>query len=1108
MGPWINHAFHINAPPPAPAVLYPLAGSSVSPLSTVLAVDNVADPEGDSVRYLFEIYEDLPLTNLAYSAYGIKAGIPYTRSPVCSLLVAGRDYWWTCRATDGYDTSVATAPTLIHTHSSPGKVTVPGDFSLLQAAVYNSSTDDTIEVAPGTYQEPVVFDRKFVNFRSSGGSGVTFLESASNDTNIITIIGGRGNLPVIDGFTLSAKNRVRGIRAAGGGLVINCDIGGASVADGAGIYLASSGVTVRNCQIHDNTASKSGGGVYLVGGTVENCRIFNNSATMGSGVNIYGSATITRNLIYSNLGDTNFAAGVCITSGCSSCNVQLVKNTIANNSRGLVVRAFEIGSISGNIIAFNDHYGYWDSSPYHDAYPRYNDFYGNGSGDTSRDWHGITVDPLFVDTVGHDYSLQIASPCIDAGGPDTLVYDPDGTPPDIGAIPYQFSQPVPIRINTGIDHIRHVISSEPTFFWSVADSLHRSQTNFEIEVGSSAYPPVFDLWKTGPVMSDSMSVVFGAFGASAPLSDGQTYRFRLRVGVSDAVGDWHYGLFSTNSPPGIPAPISPLSGSTINFSSVSLIVDTAANYDFDTISYFFEIYEDTANDKPLVQTYSVPMPGVSPAYSLPVRNLQADHLYFWRARAWDSFEYSEWCPFQSFQTRSGGIRLAVPLQYPTIQDAIDAASSSDTIVISPGTYAGPGNRDLGFRWKGNITLYAPAGPNATILDAEGTSAEPHRIVSLGNYRESNLTFEGLSFVHGHASQGGAVKGYQNGSPLNFINCTFRDNHAVQGGAISSWTLNLTRCLFSNNEAEGEGGALFGTVNGGHVDDCRFIGNSADLGGAVSYVEQLIFSNCEFNNNSADYGSGVYLSRGSFTLNNCLIVNNKGPVFYLEAAGGAFNYCTMVNNSSNVIVVVDAGAVLNNCVSAFNAGAAAVCERPFPDYPWIGTATASNCCFFGNGNTYGDCITSQTDTNGNFSQNPLFCNQTDDFRLQYDSPCATASSDGGPIGYGSVGCQTIDVGDDNPPLAYTFDLIQNYPNPFNPTTTINYSLARASNVRLTVYNLLGQIVITLVNERQSAGNHSVAWNSTDRAGHPVASGVYFYRITAGDFVASKKMMLLK
>lgn len=88
------------------------------------------------------------------------------------------------------------------------------------------------------------------------------------------------------------------------------------------------------------------------------------------------------------------------------------------------------------------------------------------------------------------------------------------------------------------------------------------------------------------------------------------------------------------------------------------------------------------------------------------------------------------------------------------------------------------------------------------------------------------------------------------------------------------------------------------------------------------------------------------------------------------------------------------------------------------------------------------------------------------------------------------------------------LSQNYPNPFNLGTTISYSLERKAEVDLTIYNLLGQKVATLVNTTQPAGNYSVRWNGVTSSGNVAATGVYFYRLTTGEFRETRKMLLIK
>lgn len=91
---------------------------------------------------------------------------------------------------------------------------------------------------------------------------------------------------------------------------------------------------------------------------------------------------------------------------------------------------------------------------------------------------------------------------------------------------------------------------------------------------------------------------------------------------------------------------------------------------------------------------------------------------------------------------------------------------------------------------------------------------------------------------------------------------------------------------------------------------------------------------------------------------------------------------------------------------------------------------------------------------------------------------------------------------------TFVLAQNYPNPFNPSTTIRYSVPKTSPVVLTIYDILGHEIRTLVNTVKTAGTYSIVWNGDDNRGVPVSSGLYFYRIRAGQYSDMKRMALIK
>ena len=133
----------------------------------------------------------------------------------------------------------------------------------------------------------------------------------------------------------------------------------------------------------------------------------------------------------------------------------------------------------------------------------------------------------------------------------------------------------------------------------------------------------------------------------------------------------------------------------------------------------------------------------------------------------------------------------------------------------------------------------------------------------------------------------------------------------------------------------------------------------------------------------------------------------------------------------------------------------------------------------------------------FTDNTVLDNESYDYRLSdvdYD----------GNVEYHSL--QLMGVSSFNIPEQFV--LYPNYPNPFNPVTTIRYDLSKESFVDITIYDMLGNVVYDLVNTNQSYGYKSIQWNATNNQGEPVSAGVYLYKIQAGGFVDTKKMILLK
>ena len=98
--------------------------------------------------------------------------------------------------------------------------------------------------------------------------------------------------------------------------------------------------------------------------------------------------------------------------------------------------------------------------------------------------------------------------------------------------------------------------------------------------------------------------------------------------------------------------------------------------------------------------------------------------------------------------------------------------------------------------------------------------------------------------------------------------------------------------------------------------------------------------------------------------------------------------------------------------------------------------------------------------------------------------------------------------EDPAVPFHMVLEDNYPNPFNPETTISYDLPEQTFVDITIYDIMGKKVCTIVNVLQSAGHKSIIWNAKDDYGIGVSAGLYIFQVQAGDFIQTKKMILVK
>jgi hypothetical protein len=278
-------------------------------------------------------------------------------------------------------------------------------------------------------------------------------------------------------------------------------------------------------------------------------------------------------------------------------------------------------------------------------------------------------------------------------------------------------------------------------------------------------------------------------------------------------------------------------------------------------------------------------------------------------------------------------QLYVPADFPTIQAAIDDAHNGDTVIVAPGRYTGPGNRDIDFKGKA-ITVRSENGLKNCIIDCNGTENEPHRGFIFRLSKDVNAVLDGFTITNGYATQGGGIFCYTSPTIINCIirgnkskdsgggmyndyssptlkGCTFSGNSANNGGGMyNDWGSSPTveDCIFSGNSAQYSGGGIYNDISSPMVKDCTFSGNSAYYGGGISNYHRSspIVTNCTFTTNRAHYGGGMYNYGSTPTVTNCTIADNfasKGPAITCDSYGQWFpSTVTIVNcivwNESN------------------------------------------------------------------------------------------------------------------------------------------------------------------------------------------------------------------
>jgi hypothetical protein len=532
-----------------------------------------------------------------------------------------------------------------------------------------------------------------------------------------------------------------------------------------------------------------------------------------------------------------------------------------------------------------------------------------------------------------------------------------------------------------------------------------------------------------------------------------------------------------------------------------------------------------------------------------------------RCRQWEAvIEMVRICVLFIAIVASGGAAASTLLvlpdgsgPYPDLQTAVTAAATGDTILLGDGVFAGEGNRNLlvqdrvlTFRSQADDPLLCRVdlGANQFLL-CSGVATDSVTVVHLG-LSEGAVT-----------GSGGCIRAF--GITLTLDGCILQDSQSdwweSDGGAVSvqGGNLRVTGCTFSGNLctafAGGVGGALAAQDATVAIDHSTFVANEAgstfDVGGRGGAVAikggSALITACAFRGNRIGYtnmgastGAGLLVDGATVALVGCTFVDNEaegasaGGAFALYGGQGQVTSCTFSHNGATPLgdpfdggtVYVREGAMtLDACIITAAWGRDGEGGAPVPANAaaaYLGTITSFDSDIWGNGSDWNGPLAGQLGRDGNFLANPCFCDTSaGDFHLCADSWCAPEHNPAHPgllVGALPVGCEACGCPggalavDDVPATAPR--LLGAAPNPFNPATVIRFVTPAAGPVLLTVHDLAGRRVTTLVDDACAAGEQAVTWRGRDDAGRAVAGGSYLLRLEAGGAVVTDKLTLLK
>jgi hypothetical protein len=493
---------------------------------------------------------------------------------------------------------------------------------------------------------------------------------------------------------------------------------------------------------------------------------------------------------------------------------------------------------------------------------------------------------------------------------------------------------------------------------------------------------------------------------------------------------------------------------------------------------------------------------------------------------------------------TGATIINVPDDYPTIQEGIDHGTDGDTILVQPETYY----ENVNFNGRNVIlaSLLLTTGDTSYIESTVIDGGQSGSVITLENGEGREAQVVGFTIQNGYAESGAGIH-CSGASPVirsNRIAGNFAFAEFAGGGGIACY---YGRPLISGNwisrdsvisdDGWGCGAGIDCWYSAAEITGNVISGNhitswcGTNFGGGICcfYSNPTVSSNLITDNRSWNFGwggdgGGIYCRESNLTMSNNVLSCNFGD------HGGGIAFVSSESNMTN-------NTFTGNC--GYYDGAAIYCSDSYimvtNSILWQDSAWWTDTeVYVDGGSVTAACsdVRGGWPGEGNIDVDPLFRDpEAGDFHLMagycgdpYDSPCIDAGrpdsldqlldclhglcserSDMGAYGGRNLGWLTPveDNRHNQEQVPRYFVLAQNYPNPFNATTAITYVAPVRCDVKLEIYNLLGERVVMLVEGKQQTAERSVIWDASD-----FSSGLYFYKLTAGEFSEARRMMLVK